>query len=55
MNSNVWGFVEGEYGGNTWTIERTQLGGFGDVVDYNDLRLSLGAEWIGSNLRRAEL
>jgi hypothetical protein len=54
-NSNVWGFIEGEYGGNTWTIHRTQLGGFGDVVDYNDLRLSLGAEWIGFNQRRANI
>jgi hypothetical protein len=54
-NSNLWGFIEGEYGGNTWTIHRSQLGGFGDVVDYNDLRLSIGTEWIGFNQRRANI
>ena len=54
-NSNLWWFVEGEYGGNTWTIHRSQLGGFGDVVDYNDLRLSMGFEWIGFNGRRANV
>ncbi|HEY2839026.1 MAG TPA: hypothetical protein VGJ26_07755 [Pirellulales bacterium] len=48
-NSNLWGFVEGEYGGNTWTVSNN---GVGDVVDYNDLRLSMGAEWISPTGRR---
>ena len=51
-NSNLWGYVEGEYGGNTWTIHRAQPGFSGDLVDYNDLRLSLGTELIGFNARR---
>ncbi|MBI2826881.1 MAG: hypothetical protein HYX69_19575 [Planctomycetia bacterium] len=46
-NSNLWGYVSGEYGGNTWTIRRAD--GSGDVVDYNDLRLILGTEAIGYN------
>jgi hypothetical protein len=54
-NSNLWWFVAGEYGGNTWTIHRTQMGGFGDVVDYNDLRLSMGLEAIGFTQRRANI
>jgi len=49
-NNNVWGYVEGEYGGNTWTIRRAD--GSGDVADYNDLRLSLGGEWITGTGRR---
>jgi hypothetical protein len=48
-NNNLWGFVEGEYGGNTWTVSNP---GGGNVVDYNDLRLSLGAEWISPTGRR---
>ncbi len=52
--SNLWGFVEGEYGGNTWTINRQFNGGsFGDVVDYADLRLSIGVEAITPSQRRA--
>ena len=51
-NSNLWGYVEGEYGGNTWTIRRNQPGFNGDLVDYNDLRLSLGVESIGFNAQR---
>ncbi len=53
-NGNLWGFVEGEYGGNTWTIRRTtgSLAGEGDLVDYNDLRLSLGVEYVTASHRR---
>ncbi|HEY4311207.1 MAG TPA: hypothetical protein VGN12_17285 [Pirellulales bacterium] len=51
-NGNLWGYVEGEYGGNTWTIRRNQPGFSGDLVDYNDLRLSIGTELIGAAARR---
>jgi len=52
-NSNLWGYVSGEYGGNTWTIHRSEGGiDMGDLVDYNDLRLCLGLEWVGFNGRR---
>jgi hypothetical protein len=40
-----WGYVAGEFGGGTWTVE--QAGGRPDVVDYRDLRLLLGMEWLG--------
>jgi hypothetical protein len=43
-NTEWWGYVSGEYGGGAWTIER--LGGVEDRVDYNDLRVSLGLEWV---------
>ncbi len=52
-NSNLWGYVSGEYGGNTWTIQRIEGPiNQGDLVDYNDLRLCLGLEWVGFNGRR---
>lgn len=44
-NFEVWGYIGGEYGGGSWTIER--LGGFGDQVDINDIRIFAGAEWMG--------
>lgn len=44
-NFDVWAYVGAEYGGGSWTIER--LGGVGDQVDINDVRLFLGAEWMG--------
>ncbi len=47
---DLWLFVEGEYGGNTWTIRRSD--GTGDVVDYNDLRLSIGSEWVSAGGQR---
>ncbi len=37
-----WWYVAGEYGGSSWTLERA---GFGDRVDYNDIRAILGVEW----------
>jgi hypothetical protein len=39
----VWGYVAGEFGGGAWTIERA--GGYGDSVDYRDIRVFLGLEW----------
>ncbi len=42
-NSSLWWYVGGEYGGDNWTIEH--LGGVGDSVDYNDIRVYLGMEW----------
>ncbi len=45
QNFEVWGYVAGEYGGGSWTIEH--LGGLGDQVDINDIRVLLGAEWMG--------
>ena len=49
-NREGWGYVGGEYGGGSWTIERTQAGGptIDDQVDINDVRAFIGVEWIGS-------
>lgn len=44
-NFEVWSYVGGEYGGGSWTIERE--GGMGDQVDINDVRVFIGAEWMG--------
>ncbi|HEV7222854.1 MAG TPA: hypothetical protein VGN42_09145 [Pirellulales bacterium] len=43
-NTDVWGYVAGEYGGGKWTVARAN--GAGDVVEYNDLRALLGLEWF---------
>ncbi len=41
--SQWWIYLAGEYGGGRWTVER--LGGVGDDIDYNDVRLIYGLEW----------
>lgn len=43
-NYEVWGYIGGEYGGGSWTIER--IGGMGDQADVNDIRAYLGVEWM---------
>jgi hypothetical protein len=44
-NVEVWGYVSGEYGGGSWTINRAA--NFKDQVDLNDMRVMAGLEWIG--------
>ncbi len=48
-----WGYVAGEFGGGAWTVERA--GGRPDVVDYRDLRLLLGMEWLRASGYKAHL
>lgn len=49
-NTDIWGYLAGEYGGGKWTIERAS--GMNDTIDYNDIRVMLGLEWINfSGLR----
>ena len=43
-NTDIWGYVAGEYGGGKWTVRRAS--GAGDVVEYNDLRALFGIEWF---------
>jgi hypothetical protein len=43
-NYDVWWYVAGEFGGNSWTIERA-IDGITDRVDQNDLRAIVGVEW----------
>ncbi len=40
--TEVWWYLAGEYGDGAWTVERAA--GFSDSVDYNDIRVYLGAE-----------
>lgn len=44
-NTDIWFYIQGEYGGGSWTAQRA--GGVGDQFDYNDLRVSLGVESFG--------
>lgn len=44
-NYEIWGYVGAEYGGGSWTIERS--GGLEDQVDINDVRAFTGFEWAG--------
>jgi hypothetical protein len=39
-----WWYVTGEYGGGAWTIRRAN--GTEDDFDYNDIKVSLGMEWV---------
>ena len=41
---SIWGYLAGEYGGGAWTFRRStgQISPF----DYNDIRVSLGTEWV---------
>jgi hypothetical protein len=42
-NTEVWAYVRAEYGGGSWTIDRSA--GFADQVDINDIRFVTGLEW----------
>lgn len=41
-NTDWWWYVAGEYGGGSWTVNRS---GMNDRIDYNDIRLVTGFEW----------
>jgi hypothetical protein len=43
-NTDVWGYLAGEYGGGRWTVRRAD--GTSDVVELNDLRALAGFEWF---------
>jgi hypothetical protein len=46
-NTDVWGYLAGEYGGGRWTIRRAD--GSSDVMELNDLRALAGFEWFMLN------
>ena len=52
-NTDVWGYIAGEYGGGQWSIVHNN--GVEDVVNYNDLRVMAGLEWFGMNRWRGNL
>lgn len=42
-----WWYLVGEYGGGSWTFRRVMpTGTVEDQFDYNDIRASLGIEWV---------
>jgi hypothetical protein len=43
-NHDLWWYVSGEYGGDAWTIERTD--GSSDRIDINDLRVKFGVDFL---------
>jgi len=43
-NTEWWGYIRGDYGGGAWTMD--QPGGDTLEMDYNDIRLGLGAEFF---------
>ena len=46
-NRSIWGYVAGEYGGGAWTFRHSDSLGDGITpFDYNDIRVTLGAEMI---------
>ncbi len=47
-NTDLWWYVAAEYGGGSWTVERTlgPLAGSSDQVDINDIRVYGGFEWF---------
>lgn len=44
-NTAMWGYVGGEYGGGSWTVERTTAPIVTEQMDYNDIRIYAGLEW----------
>lgn len=52
-NTDIWGYVAGEYGGGAWTV--LHVDGTPELVNYNDLRLILGSEFINLSGWRANL
>jgi hypothetical protein len=50
---DLWGYLAGEYGGGQWQI--THSNGQGDVVNYNDIRILLGVEFLGLSRIRGNL
>jgi len=48
--ADVWGYIGGEYGGDSWTIERAS--GASDQVDLNDMRAYIGVDWTTVRAKR---
>jgi hypothetical protein len=43
-NTDIWGYLAGEYGGGRWTMRHAD--GTEDVVELNDIRALAGFEWF---------
>jgi hypothetical protein len=46
-NTEIWGYLAGEYGGGAWTIERAGTGQ-DERIDINDIRAIVGTEFMNS-------
>lgn len=46
-NTDIWGYLSAEYGGGKWSIER--LAGNSDAVEYDDIRVMLGLDFLSFN------
>jgi hypothetical protein len=44
-NTDVWWYLNGEYGGGSWTVSRTPPSNDDRRVDINDIRVGGGIEW----------
>ena len=50
----MWMYIGSEYGGGSWAVERTDVGGaatFKDQADVNDIRTFIGVEFTRANGR----
>lgn len=57
--SEWWWYFTGEYGGGAWSLERAPAmpggGARPEQIDYNDVRLAFGLEWIGQRGLRGHI
>lgn len=49
---DVWWYLAGEYGGDSWTITRNSIPNFEERVDVNQIGVTFGWEWGRSDLIR---
>jgi len=45
-NTEWWIYARGEYGGGSWMVDRADPNLGRDRIDYNDIRTSVGLEFI---------
>ncbi|WP_236624718.1 hypothetical protein [Rhodopirellula sp. SWK7] len=50
---DVWWYLAGEYGGDSWTVTRNNVGNTEERVDVNQIAVTFGWEWGRSDLIRA--
>jgi hypothetical protein len=48
-----WGYLQGDFGGGRWAVQDSA--GAAESIDYTDLRISLGMEWIATQGLRGHI